>query len=122
VNKKEVIALYKQADIFLLPSVTARDGDQEGIPVVLMEALAAGLPAIATVHSAIPELIKDGKTGYLVPEKDISALVKALDHVLENPQEWSVIGQQGREFVEEKHNIKKQSQKLSQIYKSQIGR
>jgi colanic acid/amylovoran biosynthesis glycosyltransferase len=122
VEKYETIALYQQADIFLLPSVTASDGDQEGIPVVLMEALAAGLPAIATYHSGIPELIKDGKTGFLVPEKDISAFVKALDYVLENPQEWPVIGRKGRKFVEEQYNIKMQNQELWQIYKSQLER
>jgi colanic acid/amylovoran biosynthesis glycosyltransferase len=66
-------------------------------------------------------LVKEGKTGYLVPEKDISALAKTLDHVLENPQERSVIGRQGRECVEEKHNIEKQIQELWQIYKSQMG-
>jgi colanic acid/amylovoran biosynthesis glycosyltransferase len=66
-------------------------------------------------------LIKDGKTGYLVPEKDISALIKALDHVLENPQEWSKIGRQGRECVAENFNIKRQTEKLWQFYKSQIG-
>jgi colanic acid/amylovoran biosynthesis glycosyltransferase len=120
VEKKAVIALYQQADIFLLSSVTASDGDQEGIPVVLMEALAAGLPVIATDHSGIPELIKDGKTGFLVPEKDISALAKALDYVLENPQEWPVIRRQGRKCVAEKYNIKKQNQELWQIYKSQL--
>lgn len=122
VEKKETIALYRQADIFLLPSVTASDGDQEGIPVVLMEALATGLPAIATYHSGIPELINDRKTGFLVPEKDISALAQALDYVLENPQECSVIGREGRKLVEEKFNIKRQNQELLQIYKSQLER
>ena len=80
----ETVNLIKEADIFLAPSVTAANGDQEGIPVVLMEALASGLPVISTHHSGIPELVEDGRSGLLVPERDVPALADALKRLLEN--------------------------------------
>lgn len=66
---KEINKLMDEAHIFLLPSITATDGDQEGIPEVLMEAMASGLPVISTFHSGIPELVIDGETGFLGPGK-----------------------------------------------------
>jgi colanic acid/amylovoran biosynthesis glycosyltransferase len=70
----EIVELMRSADILLAPSVTSKDGDQEGIPVVLMEALAQGLPVLSTRHSGIPELVRDGEFGFLVPERDLDAL------------------------------------------------
>ncbi|HAZ55556.1 MAG TPA: colanic acid biosynthesis glycosyltransferase WcaL, partial [Franconibacter helveticus] len=74
----EVKALLDQADLFLLPSITGADGDMEGIPVALMEAMAVGIPVVSTLHSGIPELIDAGKSGWLVPENDAEALAERL--------------------------------------------
>ena len=74
----EVKAMLDQADLFLLPSVTGEDGDMEGIPVALMEAMAVGIPVVSTVHSGIPELIDAGESGWLVPEYDAVALADQL--------------------------------------------
>lgn len=74
----EVKAMLDDADIFLLPSVTGADGDMEGIPVALMEAMAVGIPVVSTVHSGIPELIDAGESGWLVPENDAAALADRL--------------------------------------------
>lgn len=74
----EVKAMLDEADVFLLPSITGEDGDMEGIPVALMEAMAVGIPVISTVHSGIPELIDAGRSGWLVPEKDAMALADTL--------------------------------------------
>ncbi|CAM6610494.1 hypothetical protein ESCOCK405M_22805 [Escherichia coli] len=60
----EVKMLLDEADVFLLPSVTGADGDMEGIPVALMEAMAVGIPVLSTVHSGIPELIDSGHSGW----------------------------------------------------------
>jgi colanic acid/amylovoran biosynthesis glycosyltransferase len=70
--------MLDEADIFLLPSVTGADGDMEGIPVALMEAMAVGIPVVSTVHSGIPELIESGESGWLVPENDATALADRL--------------------------------------------
>lgn len=74
----EVKAMLDKADLFLLPSVTGGDGDMEGIPVALMEAMAVGIPVVSTVHSGIPELIDAGESGWLVPEYDAVALANQL--------------------------------------------
>lgn len=114
--QNEVQVLMMQSHIFLLPSITARNGDMEGIPVVLMEAAASGLPVVSTWHSGIPELIQDGKSGFLVSERDIDALVDRLLHLIEHPEVWPEMGRAGREFVEKHYDIKKLNKKLEQIY------
>ena len=119
-KQDEVLELYKQAHIFILPSVTACNGDQEGIPVVLMEAQASGLPVISTFHTGIPEVVVDGKSGFLVPERDVNALIEKLEYLIENPELWPKMGRYGRKFVEEKYNIKKLNQQLVGIYQNLI--
>ncbi|HAM4253285.1 TPA: colanic acid biosynthesis glycosyltransferase WcaL [Escherichia coli] len=74
----EVKAILDDADVFLLPSVTGADGDMEGIPVALMEAMAVGIPVVSTLHSGIPELVEADKSGWLVPENDARALAQRL--------------------------------------------
>ncbi|EGD7457830.1 colanic acid biosynthesis glycosyltransferase WcaL, partial [Shigella flexneri] len=70
----EVKEMLDDADVFLLPSVTGADGDMEGIPVALMEAMAVGIPVVSTLHSGIPELVEADKSGWLLPENDARAL------------------------------------------------
>ncbi|MBC2177768.1 glycosyltransferase [Listeria booriae] len=77
-NQAQVKAQFQASDLFVLPSVVAKDGDMEGIPVSLMEAMAQGKPVISTVHSGIPELVTHGETGFLVPERDAEALGQSI--------------------------------------------
>jgi len=114
----QIADLYRNSHIFILPSITADDGDMEGIPVVLMEAMASGLPVVSTYHSGIPELIKDGTNGFLVPQKDVDALAEKLEYLITHPQIWQEIGIAGREYVQENYDIKILNQKLVQIYQS----
>ena len=74
----EVAKKLKAAHAFVLPSVVAVNGDMEGVPVALMEAMASGLPVLSTYHSGIPELIAHEKTGLLAPERDVDALTTAM--------------------------------------------
>lgn len=76
-----ILQSLKQADIFLLPSVTDKDGDMEGIPVSLMEAMASGVITISTIHSGIPELIESDVSGFLVPEKDPKSITQVIDAI-----------------------------------------
>ncbi|MDY0901033.1 MAG: colanic acid biosynthesis glycosyltransferase WcaL [Pantoea sp.] len=76
--QEEIRRALSEADIFLLPSKTAADGDMEGIPVALMEAMAVGLPVVSTFHSGIPELIENNVSGWLVEEDDPEALAETL--------------------------------------------
>ncbi|MCA2017557.1 glycosyltransferase [Vibrio tritonius] len=79
---QEIVKKYlNSSNVFLLPSVTASNGDMEGIPVALMEAMSIGLAVISTYHSGIPELIKDGHSGFLVPESSVEQLSEKLVEV-----------------------------------------
>jgi len=112
----QIADLYRNSHIFILPSITADDGDMEGIPVVLMEAMAAGLPVVSTYHSGIPELIKDGQTGFLVPQKRVDVLADKLQYLVTHPETWPKMGTAGREYVQKNYDIKTLNQKLVQIY------
>lgn len=111
-SQDEVRHLLDQSHVFIAPSVTAKDGDQEGIPVAIMEAMAMGLPVISTQHSAIPELITNDVSGLLVPERDEKALEKAISFLLSNPGKWAQYGQKCRDRIEEEYDIKNLNKKL----------
>ncbi len=117
-KQDEVITLYKQSHIFLLPCVTASDGDREGQALVLQEAQAVGLPVISTLHNGIPEGVLNGKSGFLVPERDINALTEKIEYLIEHPEVWQEMGKVGRKFVEDNYNNKILNQKLAKIYES----
>jgi colanic acid/amylovoran biosynthesis glycosyltransferase len=78
----ETLRTIEAADVLLLPSMIAADGDMEGIPIVLMEAMARGVPVISTRHSGIPELVEDSRSGLLTPEGDSTSLAEAITRVL----------------------------------------
>ena len=100
----------------LTPSVTGPDGDMEGIPTVTMEAMASGLPVIATLHSGIPEAVVDGYTGLLSPEKDVEAMAENIIRLYDHPAFGSRLGRQGRAHVLQEFNIVKQNQKVLDLY------
>lgn len=114
VNQEEVRELMYESDIFLHHSITAESGDQEGIPNVIMEAMATGLPVVSTYHAGIPELINDGINGYLVPEKDILDYSNKIEIIISKFQ--PSIGIKARETIEQKFNLDKQIEKLNTVY------
>jgi colanic acid/amylovoran biosynthesis glycosyltransferase len=116
-RQEEVVALLSGADILLAPSVTGADGDQEGIPVVLMEALAQGVPVLSTYHSGIPELVQDGQSGFLVPERDVAALADKLGYLVQHPECWPELGRAGRRYVETYYDINKLNDQLVDLYR-----
>ncbi|HEX4885303.1 MAG TPA: glycosyltransferase family 4 protein, partial [Casimicrobiaceae bacterium] len=93
----DVLALYRRAHVFALPSRIAADGDRDGLPNVLMEAQSQRLPCIATTVSGIPELIDDGRTGLLVPPGDVEALARALAALIGDPALRARLGAAGFE-------------------------
>lgn len=114
-KQDEVAAIIAQADIVLAPSVTAQDGDCEGIPVSLMESMAKGLPVISTLHSGIPELIEDKVSGYLLPERETTQLAHKIEHLLNDSTLRTKMGWAGREKVKEAYNIDLLNDQLVQI-------
>lgn len=122
VDAEEALQLYKNADIFLLSSVTSSQGDMEGIPVSLMEAMACGLPVIATAHSGIPELVIDGQTGYLVPEKDIMSIANRIVSLASNFEFRSEIGCYAANYVKLHFNKQKLTNQLLEFLNMLIVR
>jgi colanic acid/amylovoran biosynthesis glycosyltransferase len=116
-DRTEVSRLLGQAHIFLAPSVTSQRGDQEGIPVVLQEAMALGLPTVSTHHTGIPELVRDGESGFLVHERDVNGIADRLTHLLQHPETRREMGQKGRKHIEEYYNHGKQTDRLIEIYR-----
>ncbi len=87
-----VIACYARASVFVQPSRVCADGDRDGIPNVLLEAMAMGLPVVSTTVSGIPELVQDGRNGLLVPPDDAQALAAAVQRLLREPQLGVALG------------------------------
>jgi len=115
-TRQAVIETLNQSHIFLHPSVTATNGDQEASPVSIQEAMAMGLPIISTYHGGIPELVENDVSGFLVPERDADALAKKLLYLIQHPDRWAAMGQAGRQRVEQQHDINKLSDRLVKIY------
>lgn len=95
----DVLAALRRADLFVLASKIAPDGDRDGLPNVLMEAQSQGLCTVATAVSAIPELIRDGETGLLVPPGDPDALAEALSRTIGDAALRHRLGAAGRARV-----------------------
>jgi colanic acid/amylovoran biosynthesis glycosyltransferase len=103
-TQEQLQALHSSFDVCLVPSRTAPNGDEEGIPVVLMEALAASMPVISTRHSGIPELVRHGETGLLADEGDVPSLSSCLERALSQRNELAQLAVAGRELVEREFN------------------
>ena len=116
VHDADLLDLYEKSALFVLPCVTASDGDRDGIPVALMEAMSMELPVISTLVSGIPELVKDGANGLLVKPKDPQSLAAAIQKLLMDPEACERMGKDGRRTVQEQFNVKKSASALKEIF------
>jgi len=114
--------IYYSSHIFLHPSETGSDGNQEGIPNSMLEAMATGLPVFATKHGGIPEAIENGVSGILVPERDHEALSEALIKSVQDRQLLARLARNGANVVAEKFDQRKQIQRLEEIYLGMLGK
>lgn len=103
--RHKVSELLQQVDALALPSVVMPNGKMEGIPVALMEALAAEIPVVATAISGIPELVRDGETGLLVPERNAAALAEALLRLYTDRDLGRRLASAGRQLVLREFNL-----------------
>jgi colanic acid/amylovoran biosynthesis glycosyltransferase len=113
---EEVKRLLEDSHVLVAPSLTTDGGDQEGIPNAIKEAMATGLPVISTFHSGIPELVTDGLSGLLVPERDAAALADALTYLIRQPEVCKEMGQAGRRQVEQKFDTNSLNKELEELY------
>jgi len=107
------------ADIFLLPSVTADNGDMEGVPVALMEAMAKGVLCVSTLHSGIPELIDHEVSGFLAPERDSKSLANIVENIIEGQYDLKQVQTNARAKVMADFNETIAYDELSQIIKNE---
>jgi len=119
--REMVIEHYRMADLFLLPGVVAAAGDEENQSVALAEAQACGLPVVASRIGGIPESVKDGESGILVPARDVDALAGAIVKLVAERNNWARMGRKGREMVEERFDVEKLNDKLEQTYLRMIN-
>ena len=117
-RQEELIDILDCSHILVAPSVTADDGDADAPVNTLKEAMAMGLPAIGTWHGGIPELLEDGRSGYLVPERDVDALAARLADLIDRPQDWATMGAIGRKKVETCYDMNVLNDDLIAIYAS----
>jgi glycosyltransferase involved in cell wall biosynthesis len=115
----DVARLVREADVFVHHSVTSASGEQEGIPTALMEAMATGLPVISTFHAGIPELVEDGVSGHLVPERDVDAYAEKMRLVLDDD---GTLGRRAAEVVREDYALATQNRKLGDHYARLLAR
>ncbi len=119
-DQAQVRTYLAEAAIFVLPCVVAANNDQDGIPAVLMEAMAMAKPCVSTTISGIPELIEAGHSGLLVPEKDEIALAGALSRLLDDPQLANRLAQAGQEKVQREFNLDNVADQLLHLFTGQL--
>jgi len=118
--QEQIKNFFAQSDIFILPCIIAGNGDRDGMPNVIMEAMLSGVPVISTPVSAIPEIIQDGITGILVREKDEKAIADAVIRLKKYPMLYAKITSNGRMEVIKKFDIEENTDELIKIFESNI--
>jgi len=112
----QVVLELDQSHIFLLPSITAENGDEEGIANALKEAMAMGLISIATWHAGNPELIDDSISGFLVPQRNSKLLARKIKYIINNPDIWESIGRVARKKIEDEFETKQSIIELEKLF------
>lgn len=118
---EQVGAWMRRAWVLAVPSLTARDGDAEGLPTVLLEAAAVGLPTVGSRHSGIPEAIADERSGLLVTEGDADDLGRALGRILASSDLRHRLGAEARALAEERFDLARQIARLEERYDALLG-
>ncbi len=114
----KVLAGFKDADIFVMPSLRTEKNDMDGIPNVVLEAMAARVPVIATDVSGIPEVVQDNKTGVLLPSENPALLADAIEALSQDPERRQRLAAAGREQIDRRFDLKKTTTALHALLSS----
>lgn len=114
----QLLTLFGEACLFLMPCKTARNGDMDGIPVAMMEAMACRVPVVSTMISGIPELVENGVNGMLVKEKDVDALADSIKNLLSDMGKLRKYGEAARQKVFVEFNIMENAKQLRKLFET----
>jgi colanic acid/amylovoran biosynthesis glycosyltransferase len=114
--QEKLRALYAESHVFLHPSEMARDGDQEGVPNAMLEAMASGMPVAATMHGGIPEAVEHGVSGWLTPERDHAALAASLLALAQDSARYAAMSTAAAARVASAFDLDQQAQALEGFY------
>jgi glycosyltransferase involved in cell wall biosynthesis len=120
VSAEELERLFSQGDMFILPAIIDKNGDTEGLGVVLIEAMTYKMPVIASNVGGIPDVIIPGKSGILVEQKNPSMLADAIIDLLRNPKKMQDIGEMGYAFISKEFSWKKVIGEIESLYEEVI--
>ena len=120
-SQSQLAELYAQSHVFLHPSEMPADQNQEGVPNSMLEAMATGLPVVATTHGGIPEAVTHERTGLLVPERDPAALARALEQITADTASLYILGEAAARAVREEFEQTKAIEKLEGFYDEARG-
>jgi glycosyltransferase involved in cell wall biosynthesis len=115
-TQEELVESYRQATVCALPCIVLENGDRDGIPNVLVEAMAMGLPVVSTSISGIPELVEHERTGVLVPPRDPPALAAALARLLADPHQCQQLGSAASLSVTERFDLARNVERLHALF------
>lgn len=118
-TQEELIEFLGRASVFVTPCVTTPSGDRDGLPTVLLEAMTSGVPVIATPVTAIPEIVRDGRTGHLVPEKDPKAIAGAIERIRNEPESTGRMVEAARRIIQERHDSRQNSARLADLFREE---
>jgi len=121
ISQEQLRDIYYRSHIFVHPSQTGHDGNVEGIPNSMLEAMASGLPVFATDHGGIPEAVEKGVSGVLVHERDHEAMANALLNATQDSDSLARIARNGAEAVRKNFDLQAQAPRLEEIYLRLIG-
>ena len=119
--QSQIIEEIHHASVCAVPCVLGTDGNRDGLPTVILEAMALGTPCVATPVTGIPEVIRDGVTGLLVPEHEPAALAAALECVLDDEPLRCTLARAARDLVEREFDIERNSQQLARLFSRAIA-
>jgi colanic acid/amylovoran biosynthesis glycosyltransferase len=120
--REKLLELFLRASVVAAPCVVGSDGNRDGLPTVLTEALALKVPVVATPVTGIPELVEDGRTGVIVPERDSAALAAAIRRLIEEPETAQRLAEAGRARVERDFDLQANVRELRTLFEAAATR
>lgn len=113
----EVVERYRRASVFVLPCIVTEEGDRDGIPNVILEAMASGLPVISTPVSGIPEVVRDRETGLAVPQRDAGAIAVAVEQLLGDPALATGMAERAAQLVRAEFDLDRNVDRLLEQFR-----